>query len=255
VVATPPRRNQNVPLVALDALKGTALLQGDPSRFGHFFIELDNGERYLDANLGQLSTANIAVPQDSTFFLRTASAEAEVRAGDEDRIELAQLTFVDRQVVPRGSADLAYRTALFKTAYGVDYYKGYVDSTGVVGVRFAEPAQAALAVEEPPAYQEPLAITALAAAGASAAACVVTGILAAQAKQDFEDTSFQREAREANDRYVAMGNAAIGTGVAAAVLGLAGWLLWPEEAGESQAVVPSAVASPSGAWVQLGLRW
>ena len=64
---------------------------------------------------------------------------------------------------------------------------------------------------------------------ASAVAAVTTGILSLKAKSDFDETTQQREAHEANQRYVNFGTASLVTAGVAVGSALLAWWLWPEE--------------------------
>jgi hypothetical protein len=254
VVARPPARNQNVPLVVLASLRNTVTLRGDPSDLGHFHIELQNGQRYLDANLKEMPAVAIAVPAVSQAFLRTSTREAELPLGGPGEIHLDSLKFAPVQMVARSSVDAAYRQALFASPYGVTYYKGFIDSTGAVGVKFEGAAPVVRkAFSRPPSYRKPLSIGCLAVAGASTIASIVTAILAAGAKRDFDDTTLQRPAHDANERYKVYGNTALATGILAAAAGLAGWLLWPNDAKTPPVSVGGMPGEASG--LVLGFSW
>ena len=254
VIAWPPERNHNVALVVLDQLRDTVMLDGNPSRLGHFHIELDNGQRYLDANLGGLSRVRIALPSGRRAFLRTATHEADVGTERAGSLRLADLQLSPRQVTPRGSIDAALHASLFSSPYGVTYYKGFVDSRGIVGVKFTEsPLTVTGALARPPSYRKPLAIGCLILASGSAIAAIVTGSLAIKAKYDFDNTTLQRPAHVANERYIRYGNAALATGIAAAAAGLVTWLLWPD--GEPESAPVTVGVTPGGSGLVLGFTW
>ena len=226
VIARPPSRDLHAPLVDLTRLKDVVWLRGDPSRLGRFHIELTGGQRYLDAHLA-LGRVAIAMPAGIRAFLRTRGAEAELGP---DGGSLAKIRLSERPLEKKGSVDAALRGALFSSPFGETYYKGFVDSRGLVGVRFGHPA-IEIGTEAKPAssIREPLAITCWVAAGGALLAAAITGGLTVDAWQDFKATDMQRPAHLANKRYQTYGNAAIISGLGAVALATAGWLLWPEE--------------------------
>ena len=103
-----------------------------------------------------------------------------------------------------------------------------------------------------PSYHKPLAYTCLGLSAAAAVTSIVTGLLALEARQDFDDTDLQRPAHEASERYRAYGNAALATGVVAGVSGLLAWISWPEAGAADRGVSVGGVA---GAGAGISLRW
>ncbi len=247
----PPAQNQNAALIELGQMRDTAFLEGNPSRLGHFFLELANGQRYLDANLGQMPWARIAVPSGREVFVRTQDQEAAFRLSAGQTAQFAQLQLKQRATSARGSIDLAYRQGLFALAYGVDYYKGFVDSVQSVSVKFGVSRSASeLRQSATSPIRRPLAIGLLALAGSAAAASLITGAIALDAKSEFQDTLYQRPGQELSDKYQRYGNAALATGLTGAALGLAAWILWPPGDG------PAPIASSHQAGGGLGqMTW
>ncbi len=242
VIARPPQANQRAPLVALRELAGTRLVRGDASALGHFRIELDNGQRYLDAHVDGKTAIALAVPDATGAFLRTDTQEAPLPV--RGAIALAKLVLAERDVASRGSIEVAYQTALFASGYGRAYYQGFVDSTGGIGVAFAD--ETARPAARDVQRSKRLAIGAASFAGVAAAASITTGILAYSAHSDFESTTLQREAHDAQVRYDRYLPISIGTGVAALAAGAAAYWLWPKS---RVAVVPA----PGG--VEMVMSW
>jgi hypothetical protein len=253
VVARPPALDRNALLIDLDDLAGGVRLEGDASPLGHFYIELDSGQRLLDAHLAAgLSTA-LALPPGATAFVRTATLEALVRGGRAGKVRFDQLRLVPRTDASRGSIEANYRDALFAAPYGRSYYEGYVDSTGASRVDFAADAVLAARAPEPHgAGRRRLAIGLAGAAGAALVTSAATGIAALAAKRDFDRTDRQRQAYAARDRFERY--AAISTVSAAAALGagLAAWLLWPNPA---VTLEPDLGPGGTGASLVVGGRW
>ena len=236
IIARPPSVNQNVPLVALGRFEHARLLRGDVGKLGHFFVELENGQRYLDAHVSEGTTASVVLPRKNVAFLRTDSEETRIPTGE--LVAVGDLRMQERSVASRGSIDASYRSALFSSAYGKPYYQGYVDSIGAVGVRFPEPA-ADLRLDTAGGAKgnRPVAIGATTVAAASALTSIATAILAFRAKSDFENTALQRPAHEARQRFERYRTISIATGVTAVAAGAIAWWLWPES---SARVAPSA---------------
>jgi len=231
VIARPPQANQRVPLVALRELAGTRLVRGDASALGHFRIELENGQRYLDAHVDGKTAIALAVPEATGAFLRTDTQEVSLPV--RGAIALARLVLAERDVASRGSIEVAYQTALFASGYGRAYYQGFVDSTGGIGVMFAdEGVRPAVHARR----DKRLAIGAASLAGIAAATSITTGILAYSAHSDFESTTLQREAHDAQVRYDRYLPISIGTGIGALAAGAAAYWLWPKS---RVAVVPA----------------
>jgi hypothetical protein len=90
-------------------------------------------------------------------------------------------------------------------------------------------------------------------AGASLVTSGVLGLLALDARSDYEGTSLMRPAADARRRYSTYGNAAIGTAVAAAVLGVSGWLLWQPAARAPAVVVVTPLLTGERTGFGLGL--
>lgn len=139
VLAAPPAVNRRVPIVTLDSFKDTSVIEGSVKALGHFFVELQNGERYLDAHLGDDVPRKLVLPKERVLFFRTDDLEAELRTADKPAARFSELRLRPRQATARGSIDESYRTALFQSAYTASYYQGVVDSNGLPGVEMNEP--------------------------------------------------------------------------------------------------------------------
>jgi len=244
VIARPPQANIRVPLVALKQLQGMRLMRGDASKLGHFHVELDNGQRYLDAHVD--SSVVIAIPDQAIAYLRTAAGEAKLPISG--AIALAQLVLAPGDVSSRGSLEVAYQTQLFSSGYGRQYYQGYVDSIGAVGVSFPNTTAPVMTPTE--RRRKRWAVATAGLAGAALVASVVTGALAYDAREDYAHTTLQREAADAASRYQTFLPLSIGTGVLAIAGGVVAWKLWPRS---RVTVVPSAEQGAYG--VSLGGQW
>jgi hypothetical protein len=222
VIAFPPALDPHAPLVNLKHLRGVTLLVDDFSTLGHFFIELEGGERYLDAHLS--GAASLAVPAERRAFLVWGEQEADLGGRERTTGRLADLRFVRRSSAARGSLETSFRASLFAAPFGATYYSGFVDSAKVPSVIF-RPRDRPLA--RGGTARTPLAVAALAVGGAALITAGVFGGLALDARNDFERTDLQRSAADANARFKQHSlGAAVSAGVAVA-FALAGWALWP----------------------------
>lgn len=265
VIARPPTSNQNVPLISLNALKGTRVLKGEVGSLGHFHIELINGQRYLDAHLVVGSKATVVVPL-ADAFLRTDTHEVRIPSSKLVAFDALQLS--KRKIAARGSIDSAYRTSLFSSEYGRNYYQGYVDSIAALGVSFSErtsavalPQSTAVVTSGPssgvvmdtpsPKGNRTAAIAAASVSGVSAIAAITTGVLAFNAKNDYADTELQTRAQDAKQRYERYRTISIVTGVSSIAGGVAAYWLWPET---TSTLVPSVAANGDFS-VSIGVSW
>lgn len=246
VIALPPRVNPHQPLVALDWQKGAAQLAG-ASRLGHFFVELESGQRYLDAHLSPDYLVRIAVPA-ARLFLVALDKEAEVAPRPGEVVRLEKLDWKKRSVASRGAIEATLRRALFQSAYGPTYYRGYVDSAGLAGVGWDPSLRLTLETE---GWKRPVAMGAVVVGGAALVAASATAALAVQARHDFDSTGLQRPAAMAKGRVEAYSAAAAATGTVAVAALVAALVLWPSP---EDAVVVPAVGS-SGAGASVSGRW
>lgn len=250
VIARPPPANQSVALISLPALAGVRMLSGKATALGHFHIELDNGQRYLDAHVDPNSTVMIAVPEATAAFLRTEAGEAALPA--RGPVQLAALSLTRRGVGSRGSIEAAYQTALFSSGYGRSYYQGFVDSIGAVGVSFQDTSAAPVTADDRHRRRKNLAIGSVVIAGVGAAAALTTGALAYSAHRDYESTALQRAAADAKARYDRYLPISIVSGSVAVVAGAAAYWLWPR----APVQVTPSVDAERGAWsVTVGGSW
>ncbi len=237
VIARPPRRNHNVPIVDLTDLRSVSFLHGDPSVLGHFSIELRSGERYLDANLSNSREAHIAIPKDETAYLYTEHQEAEIRGVQADVIGFDRLTFNPRRIIHRGGIESALQEGLFAADYSKAYYQGFVESRSLSAVRFDAPRMIRDSREaDAGGLRKPLAITGFVLAGTSAVAAAVLGTLSIRTRNDLETNFIERDAQKLNDRYKAFSN---GFWVSAALVpvgAIVGIVLWPKRRAQQQAV-------------------
>lgn len=228
VVAVAPRRNRNVPLVDLDSLASATLLKGKAGKLGHFYIELEGGERYLDAHLSPEASAVLAIPGGQVAYLRTDNHEAEIPAGTRGPIDLDDLRLVRRAVASRGSLDDDYRRGLFAAPYGPTYYRGFVDSVGATGVVWLKPQIKTVVIEREARGRRWPAVSVGIAAGIAGA---VSLGFAARAYNDYSSLGrqmYQERAQYIAEDYRENMTWAVATGLIAATGAAVAWRLWPD---------------------------
>ncbi|MGC4121135.1 MAG: caspase family protein [Myxococcales bacterium] len=242
VIAVPPRVNPHQPIVALGWQEGAAQLAG-ASRLGHFFVELESGQRYLDAHLSfRLPGAHRGAGLAAVRGGAGPRGGVVPRPGEIVRIE--KLSWRKRSVASRGAIEATLRRALFQSAYGPTYYRGYVDSAGVAGVGWDPSLRLTL---ESDTWKRPVSIGAFVVGAAALVAAGASTALGAQAMHDFEATSLQKPASLARERVITNTAVAAASGTVAVAALLTGLLLWQGQ--DDFVLTPSLGAGQGGAAV------
>ncbi|MBN2525410.1 MAG: caspase family protein [Deltaproteobacteria bacterium] len=207
IIGEPPGRNQNAPIVDLATLSNVAYLVGNPSHLGHFHVELDGGERYLDANLGDMMWMHVVLPANRTAYLYVHDKFVAMTPHDDEVIRLKNLEYSGNAFLPKGQLDRALMEGLFSSEYGRRYYTGFIDSAQLTGVRFDTPE-----FHMPSAgpfdlfgkrrnQRKTAAIVSLSIASVAAATAIVLGALTINAKKDFDNTDYHKPSVDADERY------------------------------------------------------
>jgi caspase domain-containing protein len=194
-IVQPPASGTHEALSRLGGRSTLGRLTGIPPTAGRFFIEDKRGNRILDGHAEPGFSISVGVPPDELLFLRNRDEEAEltVKAGSE--AQFGGLAFRTRPLRPRGAMEASLRDGLFLMPYGPAYYSGYVDRLES-GTESARPATV-----ESPSTNRVLKWTLRGGAAAFLATSALFGALAWDARSDFQNTSLQRQAAEANDRF------------------------------------------------------
>ncbi|MEM6295226.1 MAG: caspase family protein [Myxococcota bacterium] len=237
VVVHPPALDPHVPLVELGSLRETALLEGDLSSLGHFHVELGDGRRHLDGNVG--GPIAVAVPA-GRVFLRASQTEYAFEARAGQRIAFADLAGQPREASARGSTADTFRRRLFAEPYTYDYYRGFVDSVGAVPVALPQPPSPADAlVTTPPVTRREdddvgprsrprsraPGLALLSVAGVSGAVAIGTGVRAAVLRSRFSNVATEREAEPLVEPHRRSATVAVSMAVTSGVTAVAGLLL------------------------------
>ncbi len=242
MVAHAPAGTPHAVLVDLDQLRDTAWITGDASTLGRFYIELNDGQRVIDANLG-VPTATIGVPTDRQAYLRTHEVESRLQLATGARADFGSLVLLPIDAQARGATDQAYRRGLFAEPFTVGYYRGYVDSIAVPSVKFSKPrpttpAVVAAPVPAPTQWPSPdtgatqpkprarpdpatrdrrAGIGMLAFGSSMVPVALVAGGVAIKARIDFASTDIERTSQEIGARHRTASAIAIAGASAAAV--------------------------------------
>jgi hypothetical protein len=203
-IVQPPSAQPRAPLIELGAAAGTGWLTDIPSSAGRFFVEDERGNRILDGHAEVGFSMSIAVPPGQLLFVHDGEHEAELIVSRSERRRFDTLAFHKSPLQARGAIETSLARGLFLTPYGPGYYNGYVDShdaVGVVGLPAAETSREATSPVLVSARRKPVVWTLRGASGALLGSSLIFAGLALRARSDFEATSTQVAATQANDRY------------------------------------------------------
>ncbi len=245
VIALPPAVHRRAPWIRLDGVRDVVEVRGDPTHLGRFSVELENGQRYLDAHIAPRERLSFVLPAKTHAFLRTASFEIPL-FGSGDPIVL-DLRARQRITVASRGVDHTYRKSLFAAPYGRTYYRGFVDSQGMISVPTDD---LAIVYDRSGGGPPTSSWVAFGVGAAATAATVVLAVLATQTKRDFEATNLQQRALDLSARYDRL---VVGTVVSAAVaatgagLGVWFWLDAHDELDDPElGAGPTALVGISG---------
>ncbi len=241
VVVHPPALDPHEAIVDLDGLRETAMLEGDLSKIGHFHVELSDGRRHLDGNVG--GPVALAVPP-GTVYLRTGETEYVVEARAGQSVAFESLTARPTQALARGSTDASFRRQLFAEPYTYDHYRGNVDSVGAMPVTAPVRAEAEVVPRPPPPvlkelppyedhpgpserrpHAERAGVALVSISAVSGLTALGTGIAAAAMRANFNAASNERNAARFTEPHRQLATVAITTAVVSGVSGVVGGLL------------------------------
>jgi hypothetical protein len=194
-IVQPPASGAHRALSHLVPRSALGWLTGIPSSTGRFFIEDRRGNRILDGHAEPGFSISVSVPPEELLFLRNLDDEAELLVKSGAEIQFGVLVFRSRPLRPRGAMEMSLREGLFLMPYGPAYYSGYVDrmESSAESTRFA--------ALQPRPTNHVLVWTLRGGSAALLTTSAIFGALAWSAHSDFENTTYQRPAAEASDRY------------------------------------------------------
>jgi hypothetical protein len=223
IVVRAPPLDPRTPIVDLANLRGVAFLRGRPVAFGAFSLEDARGNRLLDMHADRGSQVALAVPAGDTLYLRTERGESIIRLSPRQTLDFESLSFAPRETRSRGALDTALRRGLFATEFGPSYYRGFVDSAEDLPAVDLPDADPSAGASGPSAGDERgrrhAAKIAGVASGLLAATAGLLGVVAWQARRDFEGTTLEAPADKDANRYRVAGTLSISALVAAALTG------------------------------------
>ena len=221
-------------LIDLTQLERTLVLTGKPDELGKFYIELRDGQRWLEAHLPARSRVALALPLQSGSFLRTGDREAGIPVGPTRVVELESLKFSPLSVASRGSIEQALREKLFSRSFGLDYYRQFAATSALPSVDLTSaprdiPGDQALlnAASRDRARSAAPAIALSATAGAAAVTGLVSGYFALSKYHDLQGETRQREAAELRSDVIRDRDIALVSGALGLAAGVGAWFAWP----------------------------
>ena len=241
-------------LLDLTQLERTIVLTGKPAQLGKFYIELRDGQRWLEAHLPADGRMALALPLQGGSFLRTALSEAEIPALASRVVRVDSLKFAPLSVASRGSIERALREKLFWEPFDVSYYRRFAHASALPAVDLGASPRAvpsyALAPTDERAADAPSRAPAVAlgvTAGLAGATALVSGYYALSSYRDFQGETRQRQASELRSDVTRYRSIALTAGAVGVAAGLGAWLTWP--------TAKHAKLQATGTMLQYEQRW
>lgn len=262
VVARPPGRNQNEPIVDMSNISHAAFLTGNMSRLGHFHVELENGERFVDGHLSGIETSRFWVPANQQIFFYTENREAAVTIPENQQVNIDNLRFSRAEVSVKGPMEIALARGLFLSTYTPQYYQGIIDSSALISVPFVTPNRPSALfpphgeapVDSPRDRKRTTWSTSLFSLAAVAAGMATTfTVLSLRARDDYYHATDSQTENEYNRDYQHYGTAAWITGALVPVAIAAGALIWPRKRHHPTTTVALGTDMTTGLRVNLSM--
>ncbi len=217
-----PASRPDLPLLDLAALADSPVVEVGAEHAERFSVEDARGVRIADFHPSREQAVRLALVGQEPFFLRTAAREASIRG--RARVAASELTFSALSEAGKGSVEESFRRDLFRTPFGLAFYRE--DVTG----RVSEELRLRSAVDADGGARDsrPLRTWGWAGVGTGAAlgagGAVLYG-LAASAYRDYQRAGSDSQAealRATTERRLlasrVLGGGALGLAVAGAVL-------------------------------------
>jgi hypothetical protein len=243
VLTRAPLVNRRIPIVDLHELRDTGRLTGTGAALGWFVIEDERGNRLADVRAEPTFRVSLAVPAGETLFLRNSAQEARVSVPRGGVVTLSSVEMHPLSVLARGAVELALERGLFAASFGPEYYSGFVDGKSELSpVPIGNSRSLALASPAPKPSHRAAWATFGVAAGLGGGA-IVFGALAGEALADFNSTTLQRPAADAQMRFNVFEPLAITCAVLSGVGVVAGAWLWIRSHHDGRAVHAASVVT------------
>jgi hypothetical protein len=224
-VIQPPRDQPRAVIIDLRRLSGVGRLQGDLARLGRFYVEDERGRRILDLHAEPGFTVTLALPAGRPLFIRSREGEIEVTLAEGNTLRLDGRTWETDSLAPRGAIEADLRRGLFAAAFGPLYFRRFLarEEAALLAVGTGGPAAE---VARGGGGRRTAAWICLGAATGLAIGAVGFGAGATVSYRELAQTSWERSAVSARDRYEVRRNTAAALSAGAVSAGLAGLALW-----------------------------
>jgi hypothetical protein len=127
IVARAPAENARVPVVELERLRTAARITDIPSTAGLVYFEDRLGNRLVDVRVEGAAKLALTLPAGSRLFVYSHAGEGETLLRPNRSVPFASLSLRRSTLRQRGAMDAALRRGLFATAFGPNYYRGFID--------------------------------------------------------------------------------------------------------------------------------
>lgn len=116
-----PRARPDLPLLDLAALAESPVLEVDPEQAERLHVEDARGVRVADLHPSREQGARIALVGREPFFLRAGEREAVIQG--RPRVAMRELAFAALSDAAKGSVEQSFRRDLFRTPFGLAFYR------------------------------------------------------------------------------------------------------------------------------------
>ena len=126
-----PEVNQNHPIISITEAKAS-LLRLPKGFLGRASLEDADGHRYADFNASGEAPVLLALGASPQYYLHHGPSEAVIRPARPGVVDSRQLDWRPTSRLSRGAVSEAFQRHLFGSAYGPNFYAGFVSVAGFV---------------------------------------------------------------------------------------------------------------------------
>ncbi|HVY28172.1 MAG TPA: caspase family protein [Polyangiaceae bacterium] len=216
-------------LLDLTQLSQSLVLTGRADKLGRFYIELGDGQRWLEAHVPPNARVTLALPLRGGSFVRAGGMEAEIPLTPGGVVRIESLHFVPNQLAARGSVARALERDLFASPFDRDNYRRFAAQSDLPPVAFGAPRPLPprfTLVPDAPRRNKALPIALTTGAGAAAITAAISGYLSYNAYQQFHAEDRQRQATELRSDVVTYRNVALASTAVALAAGAGAYFTW-----------------------------